>query len=260
MSDAGRHLDAPSWRALQEKSPDEVAYFADHLSRPCDVCEAFLENPGTEDVLGLEAMTDEALGAMAPPREDAMGWARLRRRMNASPRRMWLSGAVAVAVAAVVAFAVHPALLTGGKDDSPWRVKGGAPLSLELTAVARLPDGSLRAVTEDAALSSDAVVLVRYHSSEVADALLVLESPEGGVQVLGGYTLESGTHDLREGGELAGVTLEGERGPRALVLAAWPHGPHSEAARDAALAQRRVPEEATLARLRLRVEPGYTAP
>ncbi|QSQ13447.1 hypothetical protein [Myxococcus landrumensis] len=260
MSDASRHLDARSWRALREKSPDEVAYFADHLSRPCDVCEAFLENPDAEDALGLDAMTDEALGAMSAPREDAMGWARLRRRMNIAPRRMWLSGAVAVAVAAVVAFAVNPTLLTGAKSDSPWRVKGGAPLSLELTAVARLQDGSLRALTDDSALPSDAVVLVRYHCSEVADALLVLETPEGGAQVLGGYTLEAGTHDLREGGELAGVSLEGERGPRVLVLAAWPHGPHSEAARDAALAQRRVPEEATLARLRLRVEPGYAAP
>ncbi|GEL72362.1 hypothetical protein [Myxococcus virescens] len=259
MSDAGRHLDARNLRALRDKSPDEVAYFADHLSRPCEVCEAFLEGADAEPVFGLDAMADEALGALTPAREDALGWARLRRRLFA-PRRVWLSGAVAVAVAAVVTFAVHPELLTGSRTGPSQRLKGGAVMSLELTAVAQLPDGSLRAVTEDAVLPSGAVVLVRYRSSEVADALLVLESPDGPAQMLGVYTLQVGTHDLSEEGELAGVSLEGEQGPRALVLAAWPRSPYSEGARGAALAQRQVPEEATQARLRLRVDPGYVVP
>ncbi len=254
MSDANRHLDARSWRALRDKSPDAVAYFADHLSRPCDVCEAFLERTEGEDAFGLEAMTDEALGTLAPVREDAVGWARLRKRLG-SPRRVWRPGAVAVAVAAVAAmvvFAVHPALLTGEQPGTSVRLKGGA-LALELTALARLPDGALRPVSEGASLPPEAVVLIRYRSSELAHALLALESPDGSVQMLGAYTLEPGTHDLREGGELAGVSLEGEHGPRTLVLAAWPRGQGAEAARDAALAQGRVPEKATLSRLGLRV-------
>ncbi|GEN05889.1 hypothetical protein SAMN05443572_102991 [Myxococcus fulvus] len=250
MADAGRHLDARSWRELRDKSPDAVAYFADHLSRPCDECETFLEK--NDDALGLEAMTDEALGGLAPVREDAVGWARLRKRLG-PPRRVWLSGAVAVAVAAVVTFAVHPALLTGEQPGTSVRLKGGAALSLELTALARMPDGSLRPLADGAPLPPEAVVLVRYRASELADALLALESPDGSVQMLGGYALEAGTHDLREDGELAGVSLEGEQGPRTLVLAAWPRGQGSREARDAALARGLVPQEATLARLGLRV-------
>ncbi|MCP3064021.1 hypothetical protein LXT21_35120 [Myxococcus sp. K38C18041901] len=254
MGDANRHLDAHSWRALRDKSPDAVAYFADHLSRPCDACEAFLEKTGDDDTFGLEAMTDEALGSLQPVGEDTVGWARLRRRLG-PPRRLWLSGAVAVAVAAGVTFAVHPALLTGEQPGTSVRLKGGAPLSLELTALARMPDGSLRPLTEGAPLPPEAVVLVRYRASEVADALLALESPDGSVQMLGAYSLDAGTHDLRDGGELSGVSLEGERGPRMLVLAAWPRGQGSGEARDAALARGRVPREATLSRLGLRVTP-----
>jgi hypothetical protein len=252
MGDASRHLDAHSWRALRDKAPDAVAYFADHLSRPCEECEAFLEK--NDDAFGLEAMTDEALGSLAPVREDAVGWARLRKRLGPS-RRLWLSGAVAVAVAAMVTFAFHPAMLTGGQPGTSVRLKGGAALSLELTALARMPDGNLRPLTDGAQLPPEAVVLVRYRASELADALLALESPDGSVQMLGAYTLEAGTHDLREDGELAGVSLEGEQGPRTLVLAAWPRGEGSREARDAALARGRVPEEATLARLGLRVTP-----
>ncbi|GHG72954.1 hypothetical protein [Comamonas sp. JC664] len=257
MSDAGRHLDARSWRALRDKSPDAVAYFADHLSRPCEVCEAFLERADGEDAFGLEAMTDEALGTLAPVREDAVGWARLRKRLG-SPRRVWRPGAVAVAMAAaaaMVVFAVHPALLTGEQPGTSVRLKGGGALALELTALARLPDGALRPLTDGASLPPEAVVLIRYRSSELAHALLALESPDGSVQMLGAYTLEAGTHDLREGDALAGVSLEGEHGPKTLVLAAWPRGQGAEEARDAALAQGRVPEGATLSRLGLRVTP-----
>ncbi|MCP3097271.1 hypothetical protein LZ198_00125 [Myxococcus sp. K15C18031901] len=257
MSDADRHLDARSWKALQDRSPDAVAYFADHLSRDCELCEAFLARTGEEeDSFGLEAMTDETLGALGPLREDAVGWARLRRRMG-PPRRAWLTGAVAVAVAASVAFALRPLAPAGEQADTSWQLKGGAGLSLEVTAVARLPDGSLQAVAEDTALPAEAVVLVRYRSNEVADALLALEAPGAPPQMLGSYTLESGTHDLREGGELVGVSLEGEHGPRTLVLVAWPRSPHSLAARDAALARGQVPEDALQARLRLQVMPGY---
>ncbi|NTX33803.1 MULTISPECIES: hypothetical protein [unclassified Myxococcus] len=259
MSDASRHLDARSWKALRDKSPEEVAYFSTHLSQPCEVCEAFLERSDEDDAFGVESLADEALGSMSTPREDAVGWARLRRRLG-TPRRAWLAGALAVAAAAVVAIAVLPPLASKEHEDRSWRLKGVAPMSLELTAVARLPDGTLHAVTEDALLPPEAVVLVRYRASEVSDAMLVLESPEGPAQMLGGYTLEAGTHDLKEAGELAGVSLAGEHGPRVLVLAAWPRGPRSAAERDTALTQSRVPEEAAQARLRLRVEPGYVAP
>jgi hypothetical protein len=257
MSDTVRHLDVESWQSLQRREPDTVAYFATHLAGPCETCEAFLAQDFEGDPLGVEALADEALGAaLATPREDAVGWARVRRRL-AGPRRAWLAGAVAVAAAAVLAILVRPDAVTPAPYEG---IKGSVPLALELTAAARLPDGEVRAVPEGAVLPPEAVVLLRYHATEAADALLMREAPGAPTQVLGRYALEPGTHDLREGPDLAGVSLEGEQGPLTLVLVAWPRVPGSWDALEQASEQAAIPPNAPQARLRLSVEPGHAGP
>jgi hypothetical protein len=259
MSDSGRHLDEEGWRALQRREPEAVAHFATHLARPCEACEAFLAREPEDDRLGLESLADEALAAVAgPAREDEVGWARVRRRL-APPRRAWLTGALAAAAAAVLVLLVRPGPVEP-EHASSQRLKGGGPLALELAAAAQLPGGEVRAVPEDSRLPPEAVVLLRYHSSEAADALLVHESPGVPAQVLGRYALEPGTHDLRDGAELAGVSLEGEQGPVSLVLVAWPRGPGSREALEQALERGGVPPEAAQARVHLRVSPGQTGP
>jgi hypothetical protein len=258
MSDTGRHLDARGWEALRRREPEAVAYFATHLATPCDACERFLAMEPEDDALGLEALADEALGeAAGPAREDAVGWARLRRRLGA-PRRAWLAGAAAAA-AAVLALVALPQ----GEVPAPTpsqRIKGTVPLVLELAALAKLPDGQTPPVRDDTVLPPEAVVLLHYHASEAADALLLREAPGLPTQVLGRYALEPGTNPLREGADLAGVSLEGEQGPVTLVLAAWPRGPGSREALERAAEQGAVPPDAVQARLRLRVEPGHAAP
>ncbi|MCY1020626.1 hypothetical protein [Pyxidicoccus sp. MSG2] len=263
MGDTVRHLDAEGWRALQRKEPGAVAYFAAHLATPCDVCEDFLaveSEEDAEDTLGLDALADEALGELrGPAREDAVGWARLRRRLG-TPKRTWLAGAAAVAaMAAVFAISLRPEVLTP-QPGSSQRLKGGVSLVLELAAMAQLPTGETPPVTEGTVLPPEAVVLLHYHASEASDALLVREAPGLPTQVLGRYALEPGTHPLREGADLAGVSLEGEHGPVTLVLVAWPKGPGSREAMEQAAEQATVPPEAVQARLRLRVEPGHAAP
>ncbi|NOK18852.1 hypothetical protein [Corallococcus carmarthensis] len=265
MSTSDRHLDVESSKQLERREPEAVRYFAEHLSRPCEVCEAFLarEDASPGEFPGLDALTDEALveASGRPVREDAVGWARVRRNQGA-PRRAWLTGGLgAMAAAVVLALLVRPG--AGGPGDvepSSQRIKGTAPLALEVTAVARLPDGTVRAVAEDAVVPPEAVVLLRYHASESADALLVREAPGVPPQVLGRHVLTPGTHDLRDGEDLAGVSLEDERGPVTLVLVAWPQGVQGDAALEAVRVSGQVPPDAAQARLRLKVAPGHAAP
>lgn len=265
MSASDRHLDVESAKQLERREPEAVRYFAGHLANPCETCEAFLarEDAEPDAFPGLDALTDEALieASGRPVKEDAVGWARLRRKLGA-PQRVWLTGGLgAVAAAVLLALVVRPGIEGPGHVESPsQRIKGTAPLALELTAAARLSDGEVRAVAEDAVLPPEAVVLLRYHASESADALLVREGPGLPPQVLGRYTLTPGTHDLRDGDDLAGVSLEDEHGPVTLVLVAWPQDEQGAAALESVRVSGQVPSDAAQARLRLRVESGHAAP
>ncbi|MCY1046142.1 hypothetical protein OV208_32825 [Corallococcus sp. bb12-1] len=262
MSETGRHLDAEAQRALQQRDPETLRYFAAHLAQPCETCEAFLseDDEAPDDAFGLDALADEALLEVSarPVREDAVGWARVRRRLG-SPKRVWLSRGLAAVAAVLLAILVRPGAGTLPERPSTQRLKGGAPLALELTAAARWPDGQVRAVPEDAVLPPEAVVLLRYHAGDAADALVVREAPGVPPQVLGRHVLGPGTHDLRDGEDLAGVSLEGEQGLVTLVLVAWPKGADASAL-EAVVAGGQVPPDAAQARLRLKVESGHAAP
>jgi hypothetical protein len=260
------HLDAASWRALQDHEPAAVAYFARHLAKPCEDCEAFLAEASGQD--DLDALADEALVAAAgsPPREDALGWERVRRRAFPSKARTWgagLGALAAVAAAALVVLVVAPRAGRQVESGGSERVKGGAPRGLELTAAAQLPDGRVLPVAEGQALPPEAVVLLRYHTSEATEAVLVREVPGEAPRVLGRFSLEPGTHDLGDASGLAGVSLEGEAGALALALVALPPGTLTGGAKG----QGTEPEAETLsqaagwpgavaARIHLRVQSG----
>lgn len=258
------HLNAASWRALQEHEPAAVAYFARHLAAPCEECEVFLAEASGQD--HLDALADEALLATAslPPREDALGWERVRRRAFPSRARRWGAGLGGLAAAALlVVLVAAPRLGRQVEPGSSERVKGGAPLVLELAAAAQLPGGRVLPVAEGQALPPEAVVLLRYHASEATQAVLLREVPEEAPRVLGRFSLEPGTHELEEAGELAGVSLEGEAGAFALALVALPPGTPAEDARGdgseqgaAALSHAAEWPGAVTARIHLRVEPG----
>lgn len=217
------HLTPERWRALQARDPEAVRHFARHLGQPCDACEAFLaEAPGDD---ALEALADEALTVAAPATDDTLGWERVRRR--AFPPRHRRVGAaaagLALAAAAALVLVLVPQQREGADTTEPGttRLKGDVPLALELSTVAQLPGGSVRAVADGEALPEAAVVLVRYHASEAATATLVLRREGAVEQVLGQFELAPGTHDLQGvDGEPVGVALRGERGRVALSLEA----------------------------------------
>jgi hypothetical protein len=258
------HLDAASWHALQNHEPAAVAYFARHLATPCEACEAFLiETSGQDD---LDALADEALVAAAgsPPREDALGWERVRRRAFPSKARTWGAGLGALAAAAaLVALVVTTSAGRQGELGSSERVKGSAPRVLEVTAAAQLPDGRVLPVAEGQALPPEAVVLLRYHTSEATEAVLLREVPGEAPRVLGRFSLEPGTHELEEASGLVGVSLEGDSGELTLTLVALPPGPltggakgHDSEPEAATLGQAAGWPGAVAARVHLRVEPG----
>ncbi|WP_224242488.1 hypothetical protein [Hyalangium gracile] len=263
------HLDAASWSALRDREPAAVAHFARHLASPCDACEGFLaEASGQEE---LDALADEALVAVAntPPREDTLGWERVRRRAFPSKARTWgpRLGALAAVAAALVLLVLAPRMERPGEPRGGERVKGGAPLVLELTAAAQLPDGRVLPVAEGQALPPEAVVLLRYHTTEAVEAVLVREVPAEAPRVLGRFSLEAGTHDLAEASGLAGVSLEGETGALTLALVALPPGPltggatgHDSGHEAPTLEQAAGWPGAVTARIHLRVQPGDDSP
>ncbi|MFP2960328.1 hypothetical protein ACLEPN_21520, partial [Myxococcus sp. 1LA] len=66
-----RHLDDVALSALSRREPEAVAYFAEHLSRPCDTCEAFLaaHRAGPARRAG-----GRAAAGLAPPAASAPPW------------------------------------------------------------------------------------------------------------------------------------------------------------------------------------------
>lgn len=263
--DFNAHLDDDSWRALRRRDPDATGHFATHLASPCDTCEAYLL--GRQDA-GLDSQTDLLVLGMrgdpeTPAAVDELAVARLRRKAGVAPRPGWQPVAAALGLAAsllVVAGVSVSGLRDTSGDDG---IKGVAPLSLELMAAAHYPDdGGTHQIPTGAVLRPEAVVLLRYHSSEAGTALLLKQSG-GGLEVLGQFELRPGTHDLSdEAAELVGVSLQGEAGRGALVLAARAGDrPPSAEEVEALLAGRPAPGSArrppTVTRFDFEVAPGY---
>jgi hypothetical protein len=269
-----QHLDAASWAALQAREPAAVAHFAAHLAAPCEVCEAFLQ--GAPDAAELEALADEALVGLAPEQEDPgaeLGWARVRRAIApeapaAAPRR---PAALRRRLPAFAGLAAAAALALVVVRVAPWRedaryaedgIKGARPVALLLSAAAQLPDGRVVPVSEDSVLPPEAVVVLRYEAQAAGQALLVTQAQGAAPRALGSFTLTPGSHDLTDAeGELAGVSLEGERGLFTLaLLAAVPGARLSESPEALSAALEGTADTATVASLHVEVRPGHTVP
>jgi hypothetical protein len=230
-----RHLDSDALRALAAREPEAVAWFREHLASPCDACEEFLAatpGPGL-----LDGQADALLLSAAPqkeaPRLDEVGFARIRRGLRApapAPRR-WVAVAAAMAacvLAVVLVTRQRPAPTT--ELDPAWTgvkgpgEKGPARISVEMAAVARSADGALRRLDSGAGVPEADVLLLRYHATEAGTGLLFQRSAGGPIELLGRFSLEAGTHDLKGPQGLAGVSLEGESGPLTLWLVGAPTG------------------------------------
>ncbi|PTL82603.1 hypothetical protein [Vitiosangium sp. GDMCC 1.1324] len=257
-----KHLDAEALRALSAHEPEAVAYFREHLAHPCEECMDFLAKvpgPGL-----LDGQVDALLLQLAParqeePRLDEVGFARVRRGMR-GPTRPWLKVGAAVALAAGLAGlmllprAQHPT----GRETGAWNgVKGVGRLALEMSVVAREPDGDLRRMDPGAIASEDDVLVLRYHATEAGEALLFQQRDGAAPELLGRFPLEAGTHELEGPQGLVGISLEGESGPLALWLVGFPSGqvPPPDEVRDA-LTRGDMEESAALAINRFELQVG----
>ncbi|CAM4217738.1 hypothetical protein [Corallococcus exiguus] len=257
-----RHLDATAMAELAGRDPAAVAWFREHLASPCEVCETFLATHADP----LDGQADALLLALAPERKTEAEVVPLRsparaRRFAPPPGRYlgWMAGAIAASVLMVV---LVPRVKGPTKEATGWTgVKGPGRISLELAVVARSTDGALRRLDSGADVTSDEVLLLRYHATESGTALLYQQREQQAPELLGRFHLAAGTHDLEGPDGLAGVSLDSDEGRLALALVAFAPGePATEQDALAALAADGSPDArpGTVVRFDVRVQSGQT--
>ncbi|NNC15551.1 hypothetical protein HJC22_07395 [Corallococcus exiguus] len=257
-----RHLDATAMAELAGRDPAAVAWFREHLASPCEVCETFLATHADP----LDGQADALLLALAPERKTEAEVVPLRtparaRRFAPPPGRYlgWMAGAIAASVLMVV---LVPRVKGPTKEATEWTgVKGPGRISLELAVVARSTDGGLRRLDSGADVTSDEVLLLRYHATESGTALLYQQREQQAPELLGRFPLAAGTHDLEGPDGLAGVSLDSDEGRLALALVAFAPGePATEQDALAALAADGSPDArpGTVVRFDVRVQSGQT--
>lgn len=236
-----RHLDAEALRALTAGEPETVAYFREHLAHPCEPCMEFLaKEPGPGL---LDGQVDSLLLHLAPARQeepqlDEVGFARVRRGLR-GPTSPWPKVAAAVALAAGLAGLIvltRAQVQPPGHEAGAWDgVKGVGRLALEMSVVAREPNGNLRRMDPGANASDRDVLVLRYHATEAGEALLFQQRADARPELLGRFPLQAGTHELEGPQGLVGISLEGESGPLSLWLVGFPAGqvPPPDEVRDA---------------------------
>jgi hypothetical protein len=205
------HLNDPMLRAALAGDREVARRLTAHLAQPCEQCEDYLE--GAAGLLDGEV--DALLLGSAEAPFDEVGFARVIRSMKGRRTRDVAAAALGMAASllVVVGLARQPA--------SP-EVKGVPIVSLELSAAARSADGVVRRVDPGSVMSDGDVLLLRYHATESAKALLLEQAADGSTEALGAFELLPGTHDLERGGTLAGVSLAGLSGPVTFWLIASP--------------------------------------
>lgn len=221
-----RHLDDGAMLALAHRDVESVRYFAEHLARPCDTCEAFLAahaGPGL-----LDGQVDALLLGLAPRASgeaplNEVGLARVRRALRTQRPGLRRWGLVAGGVAAcLLAVVMLPHMRAASSEDSPapWTGQkgGGSRIALELSVAARDESGGLRRLDPDGPVKDSDVLLLRYHATEAGTALLFEQREGEPPALLGEFPLVAGTHDLQGPQGLAGVSLAGESGPVTLWL------------------------------------------
>lgn len=257
-----RHLDATAMAELAGRDPAAVAWFREHLASPCEVCETFLATHADP----LDGQTDALLLALAPERKTEAEVVPLRsparaRRFAPPPGRYlgWMAGAIAASVLMVV---LVPLVKGPTQGATGWTgVKGPGRISLELAVVARSTDGGLRRLDSGADVTSDEVLLLRYHATESGTALLYQQREQQAPELLGRFPLAAGTHDLEGPDGLAGVSLDSDEGRLSLALVAFAPGePATEQDALAALAADGSPDArpGTVVRFDVRVQSGQT--
>jgi hypothetical protein len=202
------HLDSDTLARALGGDAETRARFAQHLATPCETCEAFLSEPLDFEL--LEGEVDRMLlDSVDSPRLDEVGFARVKRALGPAPSRAgWLWAALGVAASLLVVVGLSfPSHRPEARGE-----KGMVLLSVELSAVARSPGGQLKRITPGEALEPRSLLLLRYHATDAAHALLFRQEGSAPPEPVGAFELQPGTHDLSQDGALAGLAVDDVQG------------------------------------------------
>ena len=227
-----------------ELAPAELAAVRDHLrSGPCPECDEGLAtadeallNPALERVLdaGLRLTAEHADPEVLEPGLVAVLEQVGVRRARA--RRRW-AGALALAAAVVLCVAVAWRLTSPPEPAGGMRLKGAAgaePGVRQLDLLTERPDGTWKALDEDASIRPGAVLVFRVTTTHPVGFALVEESAGGCEVLLPDARPEVGTHRLEVAGEPFAVRLAGPPGPRTFrAVSVGEPGPKREPCRRA---------------------------
>jgi hypothetical protein len=215
-----RHLDDDAVRLIEAGDAEARAYFAAHLSAPCEVCETYLvgaEGPGM-----LGAAADAALAARSGDADaplDEVGFRRVRRGLKGArtaARPEWRVRVIAmggIAAALIAVFAVLFSRPASQDSELGPGIKGAArALTLELQAAHQSGAGALRRVDSGEVLPASGALVFRYSATERGGGWLFVRRGDR-VETLGAFGLEPGTHPLRmQNGDAASLPLDQEAG------------------------------------------------
>jgi len=207
------HLDANTWRALQERTLTEerARSVSAHLEEGCARCEELLVRlalRGEVDV--LDGAVDEVLLALAPAadatRVDEIGFARIRDALRA---RAWRRRAVGAAGAAMAIAAVALFSISFGST-SPWRFKGGAAGEAQAPTleVLQVRDGVPSPLARGARVPVGATLVFRVRLATPTCVQLWRGEARTEALLEQALCLDAGTHTLARDGEALGLQIE----------------------------------------------------
>jgi hypothetical protein len=243
------HLTETTYVALLRDglTPPEAKALAAHLDEPCEACEAFLASRSEAD--GLDGAVDRALTALAE-RGDGQGndleFARVMKRVDASPRRATRGRRLAfgVAIAATVAIAgaaglVAPRLLRRPAADAE-KGTGGDAVPLRLRFLVLTPgDGGVPVLEKGISgqqVPAAASLQFQVELGRTAWVTLLRTSPSGSSEVFFERQLGVGRNVISMAGQPAAYPLTSLAGQqRFMALASETRVAASDLARAATL-------------------------
>lgn len=226
-----KHLDLDTYRRLRcgELDPASARAFADHLSRDCEVCEAFLAALPPD---ALDGAVDDALSRLAPEATGEGGndlaWARIRRELSTRSRPRFAAGrwAAMAAAVALVSLGGYQALRVSRAPDTRWDGEKGrsaqvAPARLRFNVVRGAPGAPhLELGRSGAVIPPEASLAFRAEASGPAFLTLVRVAGPDREVVWRGRAGGAGAIDVSEDGRPAAFPLRGLSGTQRFLLIA----------------------------------------
>lgn len=227
-----KHLDPDTYRRLRrgELDPASARAFADHLSRDCEVCEAFLAALPPD---ALDGAVDEALSQLAPEATGEGGndlaWARIRRELaptRSRPRFAAGRWAAMAAAVALVSLGGYQAVRVSRAPDTRWEGEKGrsaqaAPARLRFSVVRGAPGAPhLEQGRSGAVLPPEASLAFRAEASGPAFLTLVRVAGSDREVVWRGRAGGAGAIDVSEDGRPAAFPLRNLSGTQRFLLIA----------------------------------------